>query len=83
MPVIEAMACGSPVLSSNRTALPEAGGDAVAYFDPGAEDSFIDGLRGLTDDGLLADLRARGLRRARRFDWNEVARRVMQGLQDQ
>ena len=82
LPVIEAMACGTPVLSSNRTALPEAGGDAVAYFDPGVEDSFIEGLRGLTDEGLLADLRARGLRRARRFDWNEVAGRVMQGLQD-
>jgi glycosyltransferase involved in cell wall biosynthesis len=83
LPVIEAMACGTPVLSSNRTALPEAGGDAAAYFEPYQEDSFIEGLRGLTDDARLAELRARGLRRAGQFDWNAVAGRVMQGLQDQ
>lgn len=43
---------------------------------------FIEGLRGLTDDGLLADLRVRGLHRARRFDWNEVAGGVMFALDD-
>ena len=80
LPVIEAMACGTPVLSSNRTSLPEAGGDAVGYFDPEDQESFVGGLRSLRDEGLLSDLRARGLRRAGLFDWDRVAERVMRGM---
>lgn len=76
LPLIEAMACGTPVLSSNRTALPEVGGDAVSYFDPDDQDSFVAGLRALRDDGRLAELRERGLRRAALFQWDAVAARV-------
>lgn len=80
LPVIEAMACGTPVLSSNRTSLPEVGGDAARYFDPQDQESFVEGLRSLRDAGLLSDLRARGLRRAGLFDWDRVAGRVMRRI---
>lgn len=80
LPVVEAMASGTPVLCSNRTALPEVGGDAVAYFDPDDEDHFVAVLQSVTRTAWLADLRARGLRRARRFDWDRVAARVMAGI---
>lgn len=76
LPVIEAMACGTPVLSSNRTALPEVGADAVSYFDPDDQESFVTGLRALRDDVRLAELRERGLRRAGMFQWDTVATRV-------
>lgn len=82
LPVIEAMACGTPVLSSNRTSLPEVGGAAARYFDPDDRESFVEGLRSLRDTGLLSELRARGLRRAGLFDWGRVAGRVMRGIVD-
>jgi glycosyltransferase involved in cell wall biosynthesis len=80
LPLVEAMACGTPVLSSNRTSLPEIGGDAVRYFDPDDEESFIEGLRALRENGLRSDLRARGLERTKIFDWDQVAERIRQGI---
>ena len=49
LPVLEAMACGAPVLTTHRASLPEVGGDAVAYTEPDA-DSIRSGLRALLDD---------------------------------
>lgn len=76
LPLVEAMASGVPVLSSNTTSLPEVGGDAVAYFDPDDKDSFVAGLNGLLDRDLLSRLRAAGLERAKLFSWDEVAAKV-------
>ena len=76
LPLVEAMASGTPVLSSNRTSLPEVGGDAVAYFDPDDLDSFVSGLNALLDKDLCNRLRAAGLERAKRFSWDEVAAKV-------
>jgi glycosyltransferase involved in cell wall biosynthesis len=76
LPLVEAMASGTPVLSSNRTSLPEVGGDAVAYFDPDNLDAFVAGLNSLLDQDLCAHLRVAGLQRAKLFDWNQVAARV-------
>lgn len=76
LPLLEAMACGIPVLSSDKTALPEVGGDAVAYFDPDDRESFVEGLRGLLNTRTLCELRLRGLERAKLFDWDRVAAQV-------
>lgn len=73
LPLVEAMACGTPVLSSNRTSLPEVGGDAVGYFDPNDADSVVASLDALLDHELLARLRTAGLERAGRFNWDHVA----------
>jgi glycosyltransferase involved in cell wall biosynthesis len=69
LPVLEAMACGAPVLTTNRTALPEVGGDAVAYTEPDAE-SIAVALRALLDDPeRRAALAAAGHARALEFTW--------------
>lgn len=76
LPLVEAMASGVPVLSSNKTSLPEVGGNAVSYFDPDDQDSFVAGLNELLDQGLCSRLRAAGLERAKLFSWDQVAARV-------
>lgn len=82
LPLVEAMASGTPVLSSNRTSLPEVGGDAVAYFEPDDLDSFVSGLNALLDKYLCNRLRAAGLERAKRFRWDEVAAKVGGAISD-
>jgi glycosyltransferase involved in cell wall biosynthesis len=67
--VLEAMACGAPVLTTNRTALPEVGGDAVAYTEPDAE-SIAVALRALLGDPQRrAALAEAGHARALEFTW--------------
>ena len=69
LPVLEAMACGAPVLTTYRTSLPEVGGDAVAYTEPDA-DSIAVALRALLDDPeRRAALGAAGYARAQDFTW--------------
>lgn len=73
LPVLEAMACGSPVLTTRRTALPEVGGDAVAYTDVDAA-SIGAALRSLLDDpARRAELAAAGVTRAAGFSWDACA----------
>lgn len=78
MPVLESMACGTPVLTTRRGALPEVGRDAVLYVDPESEDDIADGLvRILSDTALRATLQAAGVARARELTWDETARRTL------
>lgn len=80
LPLVEAMASGTPILSSDRTSLPEVGGDAVAYFDPDQKDSFVAGLDALANDAYCAALREKGLQRAQRFNWDQVAATVSSSI---
>ena len=69
LPVLEAMACAAPVLTTHRTSLPEVGGDAVAYTEPDA-DSIQAGLRALLDDPARREaLGTAGHARAQEFTW--------------
>ncbi|HET6817169.1 MAG TPA: glycosyltransferase family 1 protein [Mycobacteriales bacterium] len=69
LPVLEAMACGTPVLTTHRLSLPEVGGDAVAYTEPGA-DEIAAALSSLLDDPERRQLLASAaLTRAREFTW--------------
>lgn len=69
LPVLEAMACGAPVLTTYRTSLPEVGGDAVAYTEPEA-DAIASALRALLDDpDRRVALGEAGHARARQFTW--------------
>jgi glycosyltransferase involved in cell wall biosynthesis len=75
LPVLEAMALGVPVLAADRTSVPEVAGDAALLVDPTDEAALALGLaRLLADADLRAELAARGLRRAARFSWAQVAR---------
>jgi glycosyltransferase involved in cell wall biosynthesis len=73
-PVIEAQACGTPVLTSNASSLPEAAGDAALTVDPYDIDALAVQLaRLLTDTSLRNELRERGLAHARQFSWPRTA----------
>lgn len=75
LPIAEAMACGTPVLTSGVTAIPETVGDSNALVvDPLRVEAITDGLDRIAEDAALcAQLRERGLQRARAFSWQDVA----------
>jgi glycosyltransferase involved in cell wall biosynthesis len=76
IPVLEAMACATPVLASSVYALPEVCGDAAELVDPYDTAAIADGLRRILGDAEHADeLRHRGLTRAARFTWRRAAER--------
>jgi glycosyltransferase involved in cell wall biosynthesis len=75
LPVIEAMACGTPVLTSNVSALPETAGDAALLVDPGSVEDIAAGIQRLLSDPALRErLRNAGVARAGTFSWDETAR---------
>jgi glycosyltransferase involved in cell wall biosynthesis len=77
LPPLEAMASGTPVVTSNVSSLPEVAGDAALLVDPYSPQAIADGIeRVLGDDNLRCDLRKRGLARARQFSWAASVRRV-------
>jgi alpha-1,3-rhamnosyl/mannosyltransferase len=73
LPPLEAMACGTPVIASNRTSLPEVVGDAGLLVDPEPEALAAAISRLMADAGLRLTLRARGLERAATFSWQRTA----------
>jgi glycosyltransferase involved in cell wall biosynthesis len=73
-PVLEAMACGTPVVSGDRSSLPEIVGDAGVLVDPGSAEALADALRRVLGSAeLRQDLRRRGLERSRQFTWERCA----------
>ena len=77
LPPLEAMASGTPVVTSNVSSLAEMAGDAAVLVDPYDVDAIAEGIRrALTDDTLAAHLREKGLARARAFSWDEAASRT-------
>lgn len=83
MPPLEAMAAGTPTLTSNRSALPEVTGDAALHVDPEDVDAMALGIVRLAMDApLRAELHARGIRRAGQFTWDRAASAVSQVLND-
>lgn len=76
MPMIEAMACATPVIAADASCLPEIGGDAALFIPPDDVGAWSKALRRVAEDAALReDLAARGPVRARAFDWEESARR--------
>ena len=77
LPPIEAMASGTPVVTSNVSSLPEVAGDAALLVDPYDPAAIADGIdRVLRDESLRRDLRVKGLARAKQFSWESSVRRV-------
>jgi glycosyltransferase involved in cell wall biosynthesis len=83
LPLLEAMACGVPVISSDASCLPEIGGDAVIYFS--AED--VEGLtkkmiKVISNKNLRDDLIERGIHRAKLFSWRKMAEATLKVYED-
>jgi glycosyltransferase involved in cell wall biosynthesis len=77
LPPLEAMASGTPVVTSNLSSLPEVAGDAAVLVDPYDPNAIADGIyRVLTDVALRRELRRKGLARAAQFSWEQSVRRV-------
>jgi len=78
LPVLEAMACGTPVVTSRRGALTEVAGDAAIFVDPESTDQIAEAISLLVnDDSLRARQRSRGLARAAQFSWVATAEELV------
>jgi glycosyltransferase involved in cell wall biosynthesis len=74
LPVLEAMACGAPVVASHVSSIPEVGGEAALFFDPTDTDEMAQTIRCLLHDAALrGEVQVRGLTQATRFSWERAA----------
>ena len=79
LPPLEAMKCGTPVITGDRTSLPEVVGDAGVLVNPFDMDAIASAIATMVDDSSFRSrLRIEGLNRARIFDWRETARRTLE-----
>lgn len=79
MPIIEAMACGTPVMTSNVSSMPEVAGDAALLIDPEKPVAIAEGMKEILDNTeLQQQMIRRGLRRAAGFSWTNTARQILQ-----
>jgi len=78
LPVLEAMACGTPMIASQSSSLPELGGEAARYFDPYDLEGMAGAIRAVwTDTGLRAQMREQGLAQAAKFSWDRAAQETL------
>jgi glycosyltransferase involved in cell wall biosynthesis len=78
LPVLEAMACGAPVITSNVSSLPEVTGDAAILVDPFSVEEISHAMeRVLRDEGLRNEMSQKGLERSKKFSWDKVAKETM------
>ena len=79
IPVLEAMQCGTPVITSNVTSLPEIAGDAAILINPYDGDELCQAMLNLLSDGDLRDrLKQKGIERAKQFSWSKCARETVE-----
>jgi glycosyltransferase involved in cell wall biosynthesis len=82
-PVVEAMACGTPVLTSRSSSMTEIADGAAILVDPTDESALADGLSALLSDAALrGDLREKGLARVARYSWDRTARETVQAYRE-
>jgi len=82
LPVLEAMQCGTPVIAGNRTSLPEVAGAAALLFDPFDAGALAEAIeRIIHNPDTRAELRVKGLERARIFSWTATARLTLQAYE--
>ncbi|MFN6013540.1 MAG: glycosyltransferase family 4 protein [Flavobacteriales bacterium] len=81
IPLVEAMKCGTPILSGNRTSLPEVAGDAAMYCDPFDVSDIAEKMKRITSDvQIKASLSTKGLERSLEFSWDKAAQEVWKVL---
>lgn len=83
IPVLEAMAAGCPVVSSDMASLPEIGGNACLYFDPKKEEDMVEKLVQITgDENLRRELIVKGNKRYKEFSWERLAKQTLEVYRD-
>jgi len=76
---LEAMSCGTPVISSDRTSLPEILGDAAVYFDPDKPEAMAEKIHLVfTDKKLYNRLKEKGFEQIKKYDWNRMGKETME-----
>ncbi len=81
LPILEAMACGTPVITSNVSALPEVARDAAVLFDPGDTRQLADAMKAVASSAeMRASLREAGLKRASQFSWMKTGDQTVEML---
>ncbi|MCD6225788.1 glycosyltransferase family 4 protein, partial [bacterium] len=79
LPILEAQACGCPVICSHSSSLPEVGKDSVYYVNPLKEKDIAEGIiRVLSNKKLRAKLIRKGYQNAKRFSWKKAAKRILE-----
>lgn len=76
LPVIEAMASGTPVICSLAASMPEVAGDAALYFDPGSHEQLKEQMERVTDQEVRKQMIPRGIQRAKAFTWDEASEKT-------
>ena len=78
LPILEAMSCGSPVITSNTTSIPEVGGDAAIYIDPLETASIKQAMTDFENNAsIIHGLREKGLQQAKKFSWQKCAEKTL------
>ncbi|AXY68084.1 glycosyltransferase family 4 protein [Thermosynechococcus sichuanensis E542] len=78
LPVVEAMACGTPVITSNITSLPEIAGDAALLVDPHSLDEIISAMNRIVEDqSLRCQMIDKGLKQSRKFSWDITVKKIV------
>jgi alpha-1,3-rhamnosyl/mannosyltransferase len=78
LPVLEALRCGAPVLTTRVSSIPEVAGEAAVYFDPEDPSSLVRGFCAIMGDSVKRDeLREKGKARALTFTWNRAAHQLL------
>jgi glycosyltransferase involved in cell wall biosynthesis len=81
-PILEAMACGCPVIASNVSSIPEVCGDSALMFDPTNETELVGLiLKLICSDGSREELIEKGLHQAAKFSWDETGRKWIELLE--
>jgi len=78
LPVLEAMACGTPVLASYSTSIPEVAGDAALYFNPLDPQEIRMAMETVLQPDRANSLKEKGLTRATLFNWDDTAKKTLQ-----
>lgn len=82
LPILEAMACGTPVITSNVSSMPEVGGEAAVYVDPTDTKEILEKVKMVTQDkSLKEELIKKGLIQAKKFSWEKCARETVKVYQ--
>lgn len=74
LPILEALSCETPVISSNKTSLPEVGGEAILTFDPLNDLELVDMIKRIEDENLRRKMKRLGIERLKNFSWEECSK---------